>query len=140
MVAGWSPGRPTGVFLPLLPPHYTTIWWGGTSYYYANDSYYVWDSGRNEYQVAAPPAGLDAAGTTPAPVTAGASDQLFAYPTNSQSAEQQSKDRAECHQWAMAESGYDPTAADAAAQPREKRTAYFRAQTACIQARGYSVK
>ena len=87
----------------------------------------------------APPAGLDAAGTTPAPVTAGASDQLFASPANAQSADQ-AKDRYECHQWAMAESGYDPTAADAAAQPREKRAAYFRGQTACLQSRGYTVR
>jgi hypothetical protein len=133
-------GPPVGVFLPLLPPYYTTVWWGGTPYYYANDAYYVWDAGRNEYQVVAPPSGLDAAGTTPAPVVPGASDQLFAYPTKGQSPELQTNDRTECSQWAMAESGYDPTATDAAAQPRDKRGAYFRAQAACLESRGYSVK
>jgi hypothetical protein len=138
---GWVvSGPPTSVFLPLLPPHYTTIWWGGTPYYYANDSYYVWDSGRNEYQVVAPPAGLDSAGTTPAPVVPGASDQLFATPDKGQSPEQQTSERTECQQWATAESGYDPTATDAAAQPRDKRNAYFRAQAACLGSRGYSVK
>jgi hypothetical protein len=40
----------------------------------------------------------------------------------------------------MVESGYDPTATDAAAQPRDKRSAYFRAQAACLESRGYSVK
>jgi len=138
---GWViSAPPNGVFLPLLPPHYTTIWWGGTTYYYANDGYYIWDTGRNQYQVVAPPAGLESAGTTPAPVVAAASDQLFASPTSPKSAEQQSQDRYECHQWALAESGYDPTAGDAAAQPREKRTAYFRSQSACLQARGYTVR
>ena len=77
---------------------------------------------------------------TPAPVAAGASDQLFASAANAQSAGQQSQERYECHQWAVVESGYDPTAGDAAAQPREKRTAYFRSQTACLQARGYTVR
>jgi len=91
--------------------------------------------------VVTPPAGLEAAGTTPSPVIAGASDQLFASPpANAQSTEQQSQDRSECHQWALTESGYDPTAADAAAQPGEKRATYFRAQTACLQGRGYIVR
>jgi len=71
---------PVGVFVPFLPPSYTVVWWGGTPYYYANDAYYVWDGGRNEYQVVAAPGGLDAAGKTPAPVAPGAGDQLFAYP------------------------------------------------------------
>jgi hypothetical protein len=31
-------GPPVGVSLPLLPPYYTTVWWGGTPYYYANDA------------------------------------------------------------------------------------------------------
>ena len=138
---GWVvSGAPAGLLIPLLPPHYTTVWWARTPYYYANDAYYVCDSGRNEYQVVAPPAGLDAAGTTPAPITAGASDQLFAEPTKGQPADQQARDRAECHPWSLSESGYDPTAADAAAQPRDKRNAYFRAQAACLDARGYAVK
>ena len=138
---GWVvSAAPVGMFVPLLPPSYTTVGWGGTPYYYANDTYYVWDAGRNGHQVVAPPAGLDAAGTTPAPVVPGASDQLFAYPSQGQSAEQQTSDRIECHQWAATESGYDPSAPDAAAQPRDKRNAYFRAQAACLQSRGYAVK
>jgi hypothetical protein len=138
---GWVvSGAPAGLFVPLPPPFYTTVWWGRTAYYYANDTYYVWDATRNEYQVVAPPAGLDAAGTTPAPVTAGAGDQLFAEPTKGQPADQQARDRAECHPWSVSESGYDPTAADASAQARDKHNAYFRAQAACLDARGYAVK
>ncbi len=138
---GWvvSPA-PAGVFVPLAPPCCTVVWWGQTPYYYANDAYYLWDAGRNEYQVVAPPPGLEAAGTTPAPVTAGASDHLFADATRGQSPEQQSADRSECNQWARAESGYDPSAADSAAQARDKRNAYFRADAACLAARGYLVK
>lgn len=131
---------PVGLSVPLLPPYYTVVWWGRTPYYYANDAYYVWDAARNEYQVVAPPPGLDAAGKTPAPVAAGASDQLFAEPTKGQPADQQSRDRDECSQWAAGESGYNPTAADAATQAREKRDAYFRSEAACLDAHGYTVK
>ena len=138
---GWVvSAAPVGIFVPLLPPSYTMVWWGGTPYYYANDAYYVWDAGRNEYQVVAPPSGLDAAGTTPSPVVPGASDQLFASPTKGQSPEQQAKDRNECNQWAKTDSGYDPLAADAAAQSRDKRNAYFRAHAACLESLGYAVK
>lgn len=138
---GWVVSAPpAGLFVPLAPPYYTTIWWGRTPYYYANDAYYVWDASRNEYQVVAPPAGLDAAGKTPAPVTAGAGDQLFADPAKGQPPEQQAQDRQECNQWAVGESGYDPSASDAAAQPRDKHNAYFRSATACLEAHGYGVR
>jgi len=46
---------PVGLLVPTLPPYYTTLWWSGTSYYYANETYYVSDAARNEYQVVAPP-------------------------------------------------------------------------------------
>ncbi len=138
---GWvvSPA-PAGMLVPLAPPYFTVVWWGQTPYYYANDAYYVWDAARNEYQVVAPPAGLDAAGTKPAPVAAGAADQLFADPARGQSPEQQSADRSGCNQWARAESAYDPGAADPAGQARDKREAYFRAYAACLGAAGYLVK
>jgi Family of unknown function (DUF6515) len=58
---------PIGMFVPLLPPYYTTIRGSGTPYYYANETYYVWDAGRNEYEVVAPQDRLKA-DTTPAPV------------------------------------------------------------------------
>ena len=96
--------------------------------------------GPGEYQVVAPPTGLDAAGTTPSPVVAGASDQLFASPSKGQSPEQQANDRNECNQWAKTESGYDPTASDAAAQSRDKRTAYFHNEAACLGSLGYAVR
>ena len=49
---------PIGLLVPSLPPYYTEIWWSGTPYYYANETYYVWDAARNEYQVVDPPDGL----------------------------------------------------------------------------------
>ena len=34
---------------------------------------------------------------------------LFAYPMNGQTLEQENADRAACHDWAVAQTGYDPT-------------------------------
>ena len=39
---------------------------------------------------------------------AGASAQQFAYPAKGQSPEQQKKDEAQCHTWAVEQSKYDP--------------------------------
>ena len=128
---------PVGLFVPWLPPYFTTVWWNGIPYYYANDTYYVWDNTRQEYQVVAPPAG--ASSTTQAP----ASDELFVYPKNGQSAEQQSRDLYECHRWAVGQSGFDPTVAGGGVAPEkavEKRNDYFRARVSCLEGRGYSVK
>jgi OmpA family protein len=38
------------------------------------------------------------------------------YPAKGQSQEQQSKDQYECHQWAVQQSGFDPSAASSSAQ------------------------
>lgn len=46
---------PVGLFVPVLPPCYTTIWQSGARYAYANETFYVWDPGRSAYQVVAPP-------------------------------------------------------------------------------------
>lgn len=40
-----------------------------------------------------------------------AAQQVFAYPNAGQSETQQSLDRYECHQWATAQSGFDPSSA-----------------------------
>src|SRR5688500_15079038 len=48
-------GAPIGAFVPILPPFYTTVWFGGLPYYYANETYYTWDGGQREYRVVDPP-------------------------------------------------------------------------------------
>jgi hypothetical protein len=127
-------GPPVGLFVPVLPPFYTTVWFGGVPYYYADDVYYTWNPGQNGYVVSDPPANADA--PTPPPPAQPAED-FYIYPHNGQSPEQQSADRFECHQWAKGQTGFDPT------QPggvNGKRGDYQRAMTACLEARGYSVK
>jgi hypothetical protein len=129
---------PLGIVLPVLPPYYTTVWFGGIPYYYANDTYYVWSAPQHGYSVAAPPQNPDAAVTEP-PV----SDQLFIYPKNGQSEAQQSTDRYQCHAWARDQSGFDPTGAQGNVAPDQvaaKRSQYQRAEQACLESRGYTVR
>jgi len=42
--------------------------------------------------------------------------EMFIYPAKGQNAEQQKKDEFECHQWAVQQTGYDPTKAQPAPQ------------------------
>src|SRR3974390_505287 len=46
---------PFGVYVPFLPPFYTTVWFGGVPYYYANDAYYMWRDPEHGYEVVEPP-------------------------------------------------------------------------------------
>ena len=133
---GWWGLPAAGLFLATLPFYYSTYWWNGVPYYYADDSYYVWSNSANGYVSVAPPAQVVSqapAGaypgnqaTAPYAGAAGAPNQLFVYPKNGQAADQISRDRQECQAWAgsQASNGSDNV----------------RAQTACLEARGYSVK
>jgi len=143
-------GPPVGVYVPVLPAFYTTVWFGGIPYYYANDTYYQWVSDQNQYEVVAPPGDENAAQVQPPPVDGSGgpavgplSDDLFIYPKNGQTDDQQAKDKYECHKWANGQSGFDPTQSGGgvpADQNASARAAYNRAITACLEGRGYSVK
>jgi len=132
-------GPPRGIRIPMLPPDYTTVWIGGTAYYYADGTYYLWEPAQQGYVVTTAPRSAEAAATTTSP----AGEQLFAYPKNGQSETQQSTDRYECHDWARGQTSYDPTkplGGVDAGQTAGKRADYLRAQKACLEARGYSVR
>ena len=45
------------------------------------------------------------------PIASVAQSQVYAYPNAGQSEEQQSRDRFECHQWSVSQTGFDPTTA-----------------------------
>ena len=122
-------------FLPILPAAYATYWWGGIPYYYANDVYYTWNPGYDGYVATDPPPVADQSGAetpAPAPAVAGpdaaGSAQVFMYPKNGQSPEQQSTDRRECQQWAASQVGAGG----------ENAPDYRRALVACVEGRGYS--
>ena len=125
-----------GLYFATLPLYYSTVWWDGVPYYYADNIYYRWDPTVSQYETVSPPPEIqgEAAASSPA-----ASGTLIVYPKNGQTEEQQGKDKFECHRWAAGQTGFDPTQATGAAAPG-KRSDYFRAQAACLEGRGYSVK
>ena len=117
---------PIGIFLPVLPSDYATVWIGGVAYYYADGVYYNMAPGRGYVVVAAPP-GADASQTA-APPAPPAPDPIF-YPRSSQSAAQTEADRRDCNAWATSQ----PNAmADA--------RVFQRATEACMDGRGYTVR
>jgi hypothetical protein len=129
-------------YLPVLPLAYATYWYGGIPYYYANDVYYTYNPSYEGYVATDPPPAADgggAEGAAPsadamapngAPADAAMAGQIFMYPKNGQSAEQQATDKAECQQWAAQEAG----------QVAQNGADYRRAMTACVEGRGYSAK
>jgi hypothetical protein len=127
---------PVGVFVPVLPPFYTTLMLGGVAYYYANDAYYVWRAQEHQYEVVEPPKDVESATVTPPPA-----QNVFVYPNKGQSADQQAKDRYECHRWAVDQTGFDPTTATGDSDSTSaKRGDYQRATSACLEARDYTVR
>ncbi|MBL8269813.1 DUF6515 family protein [Steroidobacter sp.] len=129
---------PIGIVVPFLPSFYTTLWIHGAPYYYADDIYYTWAPERNGYIVTDPPADAETSATTPE-----SESEIYVYPQKGQTEEQQATDRYECHRWASDQAGYDPTQPPSeidAVTAKSKRANYRRAETACLQGRGYSVK
>jgi hypothetical protein len=132
---------PIGLFIPFLPPFYSTVWVGGRPYYYANESYYV--SHGSGYTIVEPPKG-EIRDTPPqdaavAPII----DQLYVYPRQNQSPDQQAADRYECHRWAASQTAFDPTQLAGGVpedQKSQKRSDYQRAMSACLEGRGYTVR
>ncbi len=127
---------------------YATYWYGSVPYYYANDVYYTWNPSYSGYVATDPPPVADSSGSAdvsgagPAPGgNAGAPDQgpgpggpaagqIFMYPKNGQSADEQASDKAECQKWA----------ADQAGEVAQNGSDYNRAMVACVEGRGYSAR
>jgi hypothetical protein len=129
---GWG-GVGLGLYFATLPYYYSTYWYGGIPYYYADNTYFLWNPAVGQYRTVAPPAGAPNRPAEQAP------SELMVYPKSGQSENQQITDRYECYRWAVSQLGYDPTSAGGGTVRRDL-TDYDRAQTACLVARGYSVK
>jgi hypothetical protein len=90
------------------------------------------DAGATPYAGAAPNA------SAPAPLSAPSAGagfgpgvgQIFMYPKNGQSPEQQATDKAECQKWASEQAG----------QVAQNAPDYQRAMVACVEGRGYSAR
>ena len=124
---------PIGAVVTTLPPGYIAFSVGLSTYYFANDAYYVWDEPRDAFVVVPKPEGAEHA------IEEATRGRLYAYPKHGQSAEQQAKDRYECHRWAVSESDVDPTLEEQDYTDTERRD-YKRAIAACLEGRGYAVK
>lgn len=123
-----------GLYFATLPFYYSTFWWGGIPYYYADNTYYQYDGTVGQYETVAPPPEVQQQATAQGSV----GTDVIAYPKGGQSADQQANDKNECHSWAVTQSGFDPErGATASAGERDN---YVRAQAACLDGRGYSVK
>jgi hypothetical protein len=149
---GWGWGWGYGLFFADLPWYYDTYWWDGVPYYYADDVYYQWNGDAGAYETVPPPTGLaDQVGAQGPPAR-----ELFVYPKAGQTNEQMARDREDCHRWAAAQTGFDPSTVSAApptapgkALPEQsaaalraqnyRRSDYHRAEGACLQGRNYSV-
>ncbi len=129
---GWYGGYYPWVWGGLGLGLYSTYWYGGVPYYSAGNAYFLWDPAVGQYRSVAQPLG---APNPRSPVWS----EVIVYPKNGQSQDQQITDRYECYRWAVSQLGYDPTSAGGGTV-RGDLTDYNRAQTACLVARGYSVK
>jgi hypothetical protein len=131
---GWG-GLGIGLYFATLPFYYSTLWADGVPYYYADDNYFQWDSTVGQYQTVDPPVEVKRQAATMSP-------DLIAYPKNGQTETQQASDKSECRNWAVAQSGFDPSQSTTAGATSgsTKRSDYMRAQAACLDGRGYSVE
>ncbi len=125
---GWGgPGPGHGHGLPAFSRE---VWIGSALYFLAAGSYYMWNADRKEYVVVEAPQTVASVPPT--------SYDVIAYPARGQTAEQQARDRYECHSWAVSQSGFDPAAATSA--PAQSAADYYRrALGACLNGRGYSI-
>lgn len=141
------PGRyavvapPLGIVVRLLPPLYSTMYFGQTPYYYANSTYYM--QVPQGYAVVAPPTRIAAvAPQAPVAPRAPTPEEFFVYPRAGQDLAQQAADREQCNEWATGQTAYDPRFGLAADddQATRKRSDYRRALDACMDGRGYTMK
>ena len=127
-------GAPIGAVVYDLPIGFIAFTLGAFTYYYVNDTYYLWDDDEEAYVVVRKPDGADDA------IAAATDERLYVYPNLGQSQEQQSRDRYECHRWAVHETGVDPSLWDEYEITAVDRNNYKRAISACLEGRGYTVK
>lgn len=125
---------PVGASVDALAPGYISFSIGPSRYFFANFTYYMWNKDRSAYIVVAKPEGAETAMATQ---KASSSADIYVYPNNAQSTEQQGRDRYECYLWAVEQSAYDPVAGEADAT---KASDYQRALAACLEGRGYTVR
>ncbi len=79
----------------------------------------------------------------PPSATQGSGGQIFIYPRQGQSEEQKAEDVDNCHDWAVGQTGFDPSIPPVGAPDArtiQKSKDYLRAISACLDARGYTLR
>ena len=109
----------------------TVIIAANVTYYRCGPDYYrrVYSGGSVTYVVVSEPA----ANAEPLPAAA---EEIYVYPKAGQDEDQQNLDRYECHQWAVDQTGFDPSRSPSSTAGRSD---YDRAIKTCLEARGYTV-
>ena len=134
---GWGYGH--GGVIGVLPALATVLTIGAITYWVADGQYYR-AAPAGGYVLVAPPVAVTAAAADGDAVKGGA-DRLYIYPRDAQSADKQAADEYDCHKWAVGQTGFDPVAASSGANiSSEQKRNYQRAQSACLDARGYTVR
>jgi hypothetical protein len=132
----WVPWAIVGGAAVLAAPYYYR------PYYYAYPYPYYYPYYAPPPVVVAPPGYVR---PDPAPSTLPSStERHFIYPRLGQNEKQQAEDQYQCHRWAVAQTGYDPTdmkpAASGTRQSSNQLDDYFRAMGACLDGRGYTMR
>jgi len=128
-------GAPLGAVIASLPYGYSVVNSNGHQYYVVNDTYYI--THPQGYQVVSRPANtINTFPVTPSPVQQ-PGNQLYIYPQRGQTTEQQARDEYECHRWSVEQTGFDPVQSTSNTALQQN---YRRAMSACLEARGYTVK
>ena len=76
----WWCAPPPGLVISVLPPYYSTVWFGGVPYYYADNVYYTWQPDQNGYAVVDPPENADAPSPPPDDATEAPQDRFDHLP------------------------------------------------------------
>ena len=156
---------PVGLVVPAVPSFSTPVESMGVTYYYANSAFYRQRPDLAGYEVVndpseAMPLTANAVGATPsgaplvtAAATMGIAPAMMApqthgstfvvFPKNGQTPEEQARDHYACYQFAVSQTGFDPTHPPAGLQQGQTYAAqstFQRAQAACYEGRGYTVR
>jgi hypothetical protein len=107
--------------------------------------YYYWPYYEPYY--APPPAIIQEQPPLNVQQAASATERIFVYPRLGQSEELQAKDRSECHSWALSQTWREPRKVSMEewtiiirSLPETQRAEYRRAESACLEGRGYTVR
>jgi len=146
-----------GGFLPGLFIGGLLGWGLGPGYYYPPayynypppppPDYYYPSPGPPDYYSPPPPSNSylppPQGNQAPPSASQGSGGQMFIYPRQNQGEEQQAKDFDACHRWAVGQTGFDPSKPPAGqpdAQTKQNSSDYLRTISACLDARGYTLR